>query len=73
MLNREHPNRPSASAVYQDIAAFRDGIFCGRCCLDIDSSSSGDDDYESEDEVLSDLMEHDDLYSQDPGWKQHTN
>ena len=67
MLNREHPNRPSASAVYQDIAAFRDGIFCGRCCLDIDSSSSGDDDYESDDEVLSDVMEHDDLYYQDPG------
>ena len=66
MLNREHPNRSSAAAVYQDIAAFRDGMFCGRCCLDIDSSSSGDDDYQSGIDMASDIMEHDDLYSQDP-------
>ena len=67
MLNREHPNRPSAAALYQDIAAFHDGMFCGRCCLDIDSSSSGDDDYESDVDMLSDIMEDDDSYSQDPG------
>ena len=66
MLNREHPNRPSAAAVYQDIAAFRDGLFCGRCCLDIDSSSSGDDDYQSDVDNLSDNREHDDLSSQGP-------
>ena len=67
MLNREHPNRPSAAAVYQDIAAFRDGFFCGRCCLDIDSSSSADEDYQSDLDMLSDIMEHDDLSSQGPG------
>ena len=67
MLNREHPNRPSAVAVYQDIAAFHDGMFCGRCCLDAYCSSSADDDYQSDVDMLSDIMEHDDLYSQDPG------
>ena len=67
MLNREHHNRPSAATVYQDIAAFHDGMFCGRCCLESDSSSSEDDDYQSDDDILSDIMEHDDLYSQDPG------
>ena len=67
MLDREHPNRPSAAALYQDIAAFRDGMFCGRCCLDSDSSSSEDDDYQSDIDDLSDNLEHDNLYSQDTG------
>ena len=63
MLNREYPNRQSAAAVYQDIAACRDGLFCGRCCLGIDSSSSTDEDYQSDVDMLSDIMEHDDLSS----------
>ena len=63
MLNREHLNRQSGAAVYQDIAA----LFCGRCCLDIDSSSSADEDYQSDFDMLSDIMEHDDLSSPDPG------
>lgn len=45
MLNREHHNRPTAAAIYQDVAAFHDGMFCGRCCLDTESSSSADEDY----------------------------
>ena len=67
MLNREYPNRPSAAAVHQDIAAFRDGLFCGHCCLEIDSSSSADEDYQSDIDMLSDIMEHDDLSSPGPG------
>ena len=66
MLNREHLNRPSAAAVYEHIEAFHDGMFCGRCCWDTDSSSSGDDDYQSECDNPSDIMEHDEAYSQGP-------
>lgn len=72
MLNREHPNRPTAAAIYQDIAAFHDGMFCGRCCLDTESSSSADDDYQSDVDVLSDIMEHDELSSEDPWMDKYT-
>ena len=66
MLNREHSNRPTAAAVYQDIAAFHDGMFCGRCCLDTESSSSTDEDSHTEVDMLSDVMENDELSSEDP-------
>ena len=69
MLNREHSNRPSAAAVYQDIATFHDGMFCGRCCLDAESSSSAGEEYSSDVDMLSDIMEHDELSSQDPSVK----
>ena len=66
MLNREHSNRPTAAAVYQDIATFHDGMFCGRCCLDAESSSSADEDYQFDDDMLSDIIEYDELHSEDP-------
>ena len=61
MLNREHSNRPTAAAVYQDIAAFHDGMFCGRCCLDAESSSSTDEDSHTDVDMLSDVMENDEF------------
>ena len=66
MLDREHFNRPTAAAVYQDIAAFHDGMFCGRCCSDAESSSSEDEDFHTDVDMLSDIMEHDILASEDP-------
>ena len=65
MLNREHSNRPTAAAVYQDIAAFHDGKFCGRCCLDAESSSSADEDYQIDDDMLSDIMEDGEIFLED--------
>lgn len=72
MLNREHANRPTAAAIYQDIAAFHDGMFCGRCCLDTESSSSADEDYQSDVDILSDIMEHDEVSSEDPSMIRYT-
>lgn len=66
MLNRMHFNRPTAAAVYQDISAFHDGIFCGRCCSDAESSSSADEDFRTDVDMLSDIMEHDAFAFEDP-------
>ena len=64
MINREQCCRPTAAAVHQDIASFHDGMFCGRCCLDLESSSSADD-YSGDDvDTLSDIVEHDELISE---------
>lgn len=59
MLNREQSNRPAAAAVYQDITSFHDGMFCGRCCWDTDSSSSEDEYPQTDVDMLSDIMELD--------------
>ena len=66
MLNRVQSSRPTAAAIYQDIAAFHDGMFCGRCCLDSESSSSADEDFQTDIDMLSDVMEHDELTLRDP-------
>lgn len=66
MLDRVQSNRPTAAAIYQDIAAFHDGMFCGRCCLDVESSSSEDEDFQSEVDMLSDIIEDDEFASGDP-------
>ncbi|KAI9699649.1 MAG: hypothetical protein M1836_002683 [Candelina mexicana] len=39
MLNRVHTNRPTAADLFEMIADFQDGTFCGSCCLDEDSES----------------------------------
>ena len=67
MLNREQSRRPTAETVYQDIASFHDGMFCGRCCLDTESSSSADDYYDDDVDTLSDIIEHDELSPEDLG------
>lgn len=59
MLNRTQSSRPTAAAIYQEIAAFHDGMYCGRCCLDDESSSSADEDSYTDVDMLSDIMEHD--------------
>ena len=66
MLNREHSQRPTAEVVYQDSASFHDGMFCGRCCRDAESSSSADDYFDDDVNTLCDIIEHDDLNSQNP-------
>ncbi|CAD6569587.1 MAG: hypothetical protein ASARMPRED_002957 [Alectoria sarmentosa] len=66
MLNRVQSSRPTAAAIYQDIAAFHDGMFCGRCCSDTESSSSADEDFQTDFDMLSDVMEHDELTLTDP-------
>lgn len=61
MLNRVQSNRPTAAALFQDIAAFNDGMFCGNCCLDAESTSSEDEEFQSDDDMFSDVVEHDQL------------
>lgn len=55
MLNRVQSNRPTAGDLFEGIVAFQDGMFCGHCCLDTESSS--DEGYESDRDVLSDIEE----------------
>lgn len=57
MLNRVQSNRLTAGELVDNIVGFQDGRFCGRCCTDADSSS--EDDFESDDDMLSDISEHD--------------
>lgn len=71
MLNRVHSNRPTAAAIYQDIAAFHDGRFCGRCCSDAESSSSANEDFQTDDDMLSDVMENDELGVGSPWMENH--
>ena len=66
MLNRGHSNRPTAVAVYQDIVAFQDGKFCGRCCSDVESSSSADEDFQSDVDMHSDVMDHNEVAFANP-------
>ena len=56
MLNRVHSNRPTATDLFENVVAFQDGRFCGRCCLDTESSS--DEGFESDGGLLSDIEEH---------------
>lgn len=70
MLNRVQSNRPTAATVHQDISAFHDGMFCGRCCLDVESSSSGDEDFGSDVYMLSDISEREDVPFGAP-WNEH--
>lgn len=56
MLNRVQSNRPTATELFEDVVAFQDGKFCGRCCFDTDSSS--DEGFESDGGLLSDIEEH---------------
>ena len=57
MLNRVQSNRPTAVELFENVVGFQDGRFCGHCCMDTDSSS--DEGFESDMEMLSDIMEHD--------------
>ena len=66
MLNREQSHRPTAEAVYQAIVTFHDGMFCGRCCMDAESSSSADDYLDDDIDTLSDTTDHDEVSSEDP-------
>ena len=56
MLNRVQSNRPTAEELVDNIVEFQDGRFCGRCCLDTDSSSN--EGFESDDDMLSDISEN---------------
>ena len=42
MLNRSHINRPSATDLCEEIAAFNDGMFCCHDCLGEDSDSESE-------------------------------
>ena len=66
MLNRVQSNRPTAAGIFQDIVAFHDGTFCGPCCSDAESSSSADGDFETDFDMLSDVMEDEGLHSTEP-------
>lgn len=70
MLDRVQSNRPTAAGIYQDIAAFHDGTFCGSCCSDGESSSSADEDFQNDSDMLSDTMEEVELHSMDPSMQQ---
>ncbi|KAG7006880.1 hypothetical protein G7Y79_00012g032160 [Physcia stellaris] len=56
MLNRVQSNRLTAEELVDKIVGFNDGMFCGRCCMDVDSSF--DDGFESDDDMLSDISEY---------------
>lgn len=66
MLNRVQSNRPTAATIYQDIVAFQDSVFCGRCCSDVESDSSADEELQTDVDDLSDTMEYDEFASRDP-------
>ena len=66
MLNRVQSNRPTAAVIYQDIVAFHDGTFCGPCCSDAESSTSADEDFQIDIDMLSDIMEDDELHTMEP-------
>ena len=59
MLNREKANRPTATDVFENAAAFQDGRFCGHYCQDTESSS--EEGFESDGGLLSDIEEHKEL------------
>jgi len=57
MLNGVQANRPTAAELFDNVIGFQDGRFCGRCCMDTESSS--DEGFESDMDMLSDIVEQD--------------
>ena len=66
MLNKEQLNRPTAQMICQDIVSFHDGTFCGPCCSNVESSSDTDEDFQSDTDMLSDIIEHEEVGLGDP-------
>ncbi|KAG8530606.1 uncharacterized protein KY384_004644 [Bacidia gigantensis] len=55
MLSLQGSNRPSAIELCEEIDDFQPGLYCGRCCCDLDSVSESESSFASEQDTFSDL------------------